>query len=371
MTKLLIASDLHLSDRIWKHKAIEGDSYFSWEQIVNAAISNDVSGVVLAGDILDKQVNLSKPIQELLTGIKKLCDKNIHVYFNQGQHEYQENPWMLISSMSNVTWLHDKIVNFHGWNLVGCDYQNEERLKTFLQSAKAMAADILVCHQVWFEFMGEQAKPQGSFKDIPQSVSYLITGDYHEHIIEKFKRDNSDLVVLSPGSTHLRSLSETETKEIFLLDVAVKPTIRNIPLITRRLFKFKIDDATTIKKIEEKINGAISINQDYCETTGLPAKLQKPIIQLNLTNVKSDVIVKIQEKYDDMVHLFFKPLVEKIDTENNEVDSIDKKINLLDSLDVFVNKEKNPLVYSLALAMLTEPDADQALKRWIEENSNV
>lgn len=372
MTKLLVASDLHLSDRIWKHKAIEGDSYFSWEQIVDFAINYKVSGVVLAGDILDKQVNLSRPIQELLKGIKKLADKNIHVYFNQGQHEYQENPWMLIASMNNVTWLHNKIIDFHGWNLVGCDYQNEERLKTFLQSSTAMAADILICHQVWLEFMGENAKPQGSFADIPQSVSYLITGDYHEHIVTKVERNDSDLIVLSPGSTHLRSLSETEAKEIFLLDLAGKPTIRNVPLATRRLFKFQIDDTMTIKKIEEKINNAIVLNKDYCEATGLPEQLQKPVIQLSLMNVKSDMIIKIQEKYDDLVHLFFKPLVEKTDVEDNEVSTVvDKKISLLNSLDVFVSKEKNPLVYSLALAMLTEPDADQALKRWIEENSNV
>ncbi len=69
MKTLLVASDLHLSDRIWKHLEIEDDSYYSWQQIVELAIINKVDGVLLAGDILDKQVNQAKPVAKLLEGL--------------------------------------------------------------------------------------------------------------------------------------------------------------------------------------------------------------------------------------------------------------------------------------------------------------
>ena len=64
--KILVTSDLHLSDRIWRHYPIEGDSYHSWNQIVDLAINHSVDAIILAGDILDKQQNLSYPIQNLL-----------------------------------------------------------------------------------------------------------------------------------------------------------------------------------------------------------------------------------------------------------------------------------------------------------------
>ncbi len=54
MGLVLVASDLHLSPRIWKHQPIEGDSYWSWVSIVKLAIARKVEAVVLAGDLLDK-----------------------------------------------------------------------------------------------------------------------------------------------------------------------------------------------------------------------------------------------------------------------------------------------------------------------------
>jgi DNA repair exonuclease SbcCD nuclease subunit len=370
MARLLIASDLHLSDRIWKHKPIEGDSYYSWKQIVEIAVAQKVNGLVLAGDILDKQVNLSRPIQQLLKGLKTLNEAGIPVYFNQGQHEYQISPWMLINPTDNVTWLHNNVVDFYGWNLVGCDYQNEEKLKEFLQSPQAKAADILVCHQVWLEFMGEHAKPQGSFADVPNNVKYLITGDYHEHIVAKQSRESTDLIILSPGSTHLRSLSEPVEKEIFLLDLEQKQPVRNLALRTRQLFKLTLEKGATIKQIENKIANLIELGAE--QNKKLPAELQKPILQVIYSQADADLIAKINEKFSETLHLFFKPLGTSFEKEEQVLSKAgNNKVDLLSCLETFVIKENNPLVYSLALTMLTAPDAEQALKRWIEEKTNV
>ena len=82
MTKLLVTSDWHLSDRIWKHRPIEGDSYAACHYICDWAFENEVTHVIIAGDILDKQRNNSTAIHHLTTNLELLTDAGIKVYFN-------------------------------------------------------------------------------------------------------------------------------------------------------------------------------------------------------------------------------------------------------------------------------------------------
>lgn len=173
--KFLVTSDVHLSDKIWKHRLIEDDSYYSWLQIVQMAIDHEVSAIILAGDILDKQTNFSRPIKELLFGLGRLDQHDIDIIYNQGQHELQQMPWLAVGVISN--WIQAAPLTYGGgWTLDGCDYKNTEKLQEFLKSERALNADILIMHQVWRDFMGDMCKPQGEFADIPENVRYLITG---------------------------------------------------------------------------------------------------------------------------------------------------------------------------------------------------
>ena len=93
--KILVTSDLHLSERIWKHRPIEGDSFYSWMQIQDAASEHKVDAVILAGDLLDKRKNSSESVTRLLQGLSRITAKNIPIIFHQGQPEMQDNPWCL------------------------------------------------------------------------------------------------------------------------------------------------------------------------------------------------------------------------------------------------------------------------------------
>jgi hypothetical protein len=84
------------------------------------------------------------------------------------------------------------------------------------------------------------------------------------------------------------------------------------------------------------------------------------------------LINKVIERYDSKAHLFFKP----IPVTNAEQDGetvlpyleASDKVRMLDCLDNFVDKQNKPLVHELALALLSSPDPEQALKRWIKEH---
>jgi len=146
MVKVLVTSDLHLSDKIWKHRPVEGDSYWSWEQIVDIAVE-ECDAVILAGDILDKQLNNSNPISKLIDGLNRLEEAGIPVFYNQGQHEYQKNPWMGLHKLSNH--IHRRSFELGGFSFLGFDYGQQQDLAQFLNGEEVKDADFLVCHQVW------------------------------------------------------------------------------------------------------------------------------------------------------------------------------------------------------------------------------
>lgn len=367
--KLLVTSDLHLSDRIWRHRPIEGDSYHSWAQIVNLAIAQHVDGVILAGDILDKQQNLSVPIQHLLAGLAQLRDACIPVYFNQGQHEYQQSPWMDLDP--ETRWLHhDDLVTPEGWRIAGCDYQNADNLQAFLRSPRALAADILVCHQVWKDFMGEHGKPQGEFADIPANVKILITGDYHEHICQNF----GSLTVLSPGSTHMRSISEPENHEVFLLELGTKdtkPKIQSLPLYTRPCIRLDTKSLPDFKALKKHTNTLLEGAASYAQQHDLPPAVRLPLVRLSHRTDEDELVRQFADEFRDRGHLFFRQVTSPTADEPSVIDYLDAsdRVSLINCLDQFVDPQTQPLTHSLAVALLQSPDPEQTLHRWIQEQT--
>lgn len=368
--KILVTSDLHLSDKIWKHRPIDGDSYHSWRQIVNLAIKHECEVVILAGDLLNKQTNASRPIQELVAGLKRLAEAHIEVWYNQGQHEYQTVPWMSLDA--GTVWLQERpILTDNNWNIAGCDYQNAEGLMNFLRTTAALEADILVCHQVWLEFMGEECKPQGSFSDIPENVQYLITGDYHENICQKF----GHLTVLSPGSTHLRSISEPEDKYVFcmeLADTGHKVKISSLPLVTRRRFEIDACKESDFNKLKEQIEGHLGLSALYADEHDLPQELRKPLLRLIYPQSEVELCNKLTQLVADRAHLFYKQIkfVSPGSLEPQLVQHMDasERVSMLNCLDTFIDKTEKPETHQLATKLLEAPDPEQALHRWVKEH---
>ena len=244
----LVASDLHLQDKTWKHRDIVGDAYTSWRQIVEAAIEQQVKCVILAGDVLDRQTNLSKPVTELLRGVEKLGRHGITTVFVQGQHELQEEPWAAISAYAHHL-AEDGPYELpdQGFVIVGVDYQHKEHLVdslSYLAEAYAYEPEkmILVMHQVWRDWMGDRALPQGEFSDVDGFVpglELLITGDLHESRLESYKTIKH---ILSPGSTCMQSIAEPEDKFMYWLQQAEDSSLEIVrdKLVTRQVFRYQI-----------------------------------------------------------------------------------------------------------------------------------
>lgn len=87
--KLMHLSDLHLGKRVYEFSMIEDQKYIL-KQILGIAEKEQVDGVLLAGDIYDKQVPSAEAVQVLDDFLTKMAEKKIPVFAVSGNHDSAE-----------------------------------------------------------------------------------------------------------------------------------------------------------------------------------------------------------------------------------------------------------------------------------------
>ena len=87
--KFLHIADLHIGKKLNDINLLE-DQVFALEQIVNAAASNSVDGVFIAGDIYDKPSPQSEAMAVFDDFITKLCQKGIKIFAISGNHDSRQ-----------------------------------------------------------------------------------------------------------------------------------------------------------------------------------------------------------------------------------------------------------------------------------------
>ena len=137
--------------------------------------------------------------------------------------------------------------------------------------------------------------------------------------------------------------------------------------------QFNVSSQLTLANaLDAAIKSSLEQAAEHVENHCLPLELHTPLLQITHRTDEHDLINKVIERYDSKAHLFFKP----IPVTNSEQDGetvlpyleASDKVRMLDCLDNFVDKQNKPLVHELALALLSSPDPEQALKRWIKEH---
>jgi DNA repair exonuclease SbcCD nuclease subunit len=122
-----IFADGHLARRTWKHKPIEGDSYWGFQQICQRAVEEEVEFIIGAGDLIDKRLNEPEPIVFLQKMLKYLEGHGIDFLFVQGQHEMDTHEaWFNMAS--NAVHLHKKTVNVGEFYVYGLDYTPKDSI---------------------------------------------------------------------------------------------------------------------------------------------------------------------------------------------------------------------------------------------------
>lgn len=370
----VVFADSHLRRRIWANRPIEGDSYFSFQQIVDAAIELNAP-LVGAGDLIDQRINESGPIVFLQRQMDLLHKHGVRFYYLQGQHEMDLVPWCSLGG-ALTTHIHGQCFMLGDFPCYGIDYQPAVKLQEELERIPS-DRQILFAHQVWRNFMGSIASPQGEFSDIPY-VTTMVTGDFHETVLANAKnKQQADLKVFSPGSTCLQEISEPSNKYYGVL--CSDGAIRKKRLKTRR--RLDLGPLITEEEVEQLLTGLEEKLEQALQSAAddqLPDELRTPLCRVTYSHTMNDAPRRILRLANGRAHLFWKELPkhqELTSAGRNAVEQITNNVaETNDPLMAAIASELNPVddpkAYRLALRVLgCEPaNVAQELKTWLEEN---
>ena len=169
--------------------------------------------------------------------------------------------------------------------------------------------DLLVCHQVWHEFMGDKAAPQGSLSDV-QNVKVVFTGDFHERVeLDVTNRDGGKTHVISPGSMALQSIDEAPKKYFAVLRDDL--TVRWVMLHSRVVMPQQV--ISTLQDLEDFLDaypGHLNLVADVAAERHLPPELCTPVQRIVYpSHMRGDKIqARISKVAAGRVHLFWKEL---------------------------------------------------------------
>lgn len=334
MPLAVVASDNHLQHHKWVNQpSLWGDSYHSFEQTVDYCIRNELD-LILPGDVLDKQRPDPHTIRFLCNQINRFAKYNRKkmIFFTQGQHELdRDTPWLNAVHMFPL-WLHEQTFKLHGINLYGLDWTPADSIHAKLD-AIPLKTDVLMCHQVWQEFMGDRAgKYECSFADVPHA-RLVLTGDFHTaRQLDVTGKTGQKMRVLSPGSACMQSISEPATKYFHVLHDDLTTT--HIRLKTRQMFDYYLESGDQLDKFLMEEIERIQL-QD-----GVPDNIRMPIVRVRYSDQIANAYALLHEALRDRCHLWLDAV--KRETETIQIDTEKAKavaegglkacINLLDQL---------------------------------------
>lgn len=233
----IMTSDWHLSEGAWSGpNTPKGDAFTALEYVAGLAKQWQIP-ILAAGDLFDEL----KPSSAVLSRTFDIL-RDCEVLYIQGQHEKAYPPWLSLSGNRQIKHMHQQVARVGPFTVAGMDHVPV----THLEQAIGLVpqADIIMCHQVWSEFMGTRG--EGNLEEIidRHCPRMVLTGDFHSHL----HRIVRDTMVYSPGSFCLQEISEERDKRVFFLND--DRTVQSVRLPTRKVYDLVINT-------ENELNAAL------------------------------------------------------------------------------------------------------------------
>jgi len=219
----VFSSDWHLSRLTWSHRPrLTGDSSCSFWQIIRYCLDRRLP-LLAAGDLFDKDRPDPESVACLVVGMDLMQKAELPVYYIQGQHERDVSPWLDVHDWP--VYLDGESIEIPGvaGGIYGLDWTPADKIVSRLAEVPNHTR-FLMCHQVWAEHMGSLCNPECDLGDVPATVEYVLSGDFHQHV-----RTGR---MVSPGSISMRNLAEPPAKYFWVFD-ADRNEFSSVPLVTR------------------------------------------------------------------------------------------------------------------------------------------
>lgn len=348
-------ADAHLDRGAWLNRPdLFGDSMHAFSYICNFAIKHRIP-LFGAGDLIDVKKPSPEVVEFVRSRLAKLENAGCNFYFTQGQHEYSADlPWFC-AIHAWPTWLNHKFVSIGSANVYGLDWRPADSVKTALSNIPE-GVDILLCHQVWEDFMGQVTGCECAFSDVPV-VDTIFTGDFHQNkLVKTIGKDGQRMLVISPGSTNLRKINEPVDKYFYVLKQDY--TWGKVQIPTRRRFDIEVLNEAALAVFDETFEAAYQAALIDNQKLKLPAHLSKPLCRIDYLDSLTGAYDKIKTTTTDRVELFLKqipPPTLEPQLVDRDTFSASSSNGLMGMVGAVVDKEHR--VYKL-LSRLLSPNVD-------------
>lgn len=362
----IVTADTHLRDKTWvDRRGLTGDAYFSFRQLVDAAIDQHLP-IIAAGDLIDRRRNEADVVEFLRVEMSRLNSATCRFYYVQGQHELQYPvPW-LSAIHPHPTWLdveHAPGQTFKGGvRLTGLDWRPAEHLRGALERIPT-GTDVLVLHQVCQEFMGGVTAAEMNFEMVPHA-RVVVVGDYHVH---EHKRavgaQGQPLLAVSPGSTSLQNVGEVPEKFYYVMCDDL--SFRSKPLRTRVFFRTDVlETAEQLERFVVAVPELLENLADMAAVRKLPDPLRIPIVEIQYDPELPDAYRRLVGAVGDGAHLFLREIVpgpadEVTPDKTARREAVEQ--GLVGCLPLVIDPEEQPEVYAACVRLLRAPDPQQEL----------
>lgn len=344
------------------------DTFFAFTQLIDTAIQHKIP-VFGAGDLLDKQSNRAETVVFLAKELRRLAEHDLLFYYTQGQHEFDVVPWLEIAD--NAVYCHKKSVRLGDkYTLYGLDWQPHGKLQEELAAIPSQSS-ILLCHQVWSDWMGTVASPQGEMAQIPGHIKYVFTGDLHQWRLEKTKNaDGISMTAVSCGATTKQKITEPDTHHyaLFYPDGRVeKQTLRSrVSLKTHTILT-----PEDLDSFVAGIGARLAAASQRAAAMELPDNMTQPYLRVVFNPTVLNVVKRVEACVGDQALIYFKQIVpDDQDGKSKKTDQTKAGLAVtpLSLLDQEIDKEETPETYDLAEVLLTAAasgtDVEVAFAKW-------
>ena len=371
--RILIASDLHLSEQIYSTRPeIVGDPYFGLDQVYKVAIDNQVEWVALLGDVFDTCSPTAQDVVQYQMFSNKLADQGIKLYYIEGQHDRSSHRNI---ETRKVGWcdVNDRAIHAHGKVLqitdsikAYCmDWQHSDEIGWELQKIP-QDCTWLFCHQAWKELLAAEARSDASFDLLPKHLTKVFTGDKHYH--KQILINNDKTVVYSPGCTHIRKKNEPDQHAVYLITNG-KP--KSIPIQSRIIRTFFLDRPGLEETVEAEL--ANIKKPEFVR----PEPIHKPLLFIKHVKELYSFVRSLRDNPDIFViSELYNPVSDNrsIATSVEEASINTVSINNIDSVirsALFERIGANEEIFNLACMFLEHKEPRKLLDQIIQDTEKV